>query len=144
MLLTKCSLPRGVDEASLWLFIRGCLGLMVWRENLHVSRLPRGNNLLGNESWGKSPRWPRHYSRKQATPMQTVKPTLFVKDVQRLVFSARPRRALRGLAIVTSRCSISTDDIQDRRSAWIASCTRRWGTDLASSPCSSSLPAVRR
>ena len=36
MLLTKCSRPRGVNEAFLWLFIRVCLRLMVWLENLHL------------------------------------------------------------------------------------------------------------
>lgn len=50
IVLTKCSWPRGVDEAFLWLFSRGCLGLMVWRENLHLPRLLQVNNLLGNDS----------------------------------------------------------------------------------------------
>jgi hypothetical protein len=47
--LTKCARPRGVNEAFLWLFIRGTPASMGWCENPHLPR-PRVNNLLGNDT----------------------------------------------------------------------------------------------
>ena len=46
---TRWARPLGVNEAFLWVFIRGVLKRVVWLENLHLAS-PRVNNLLGNDT----------------------------------------------------------------------------------------------
>lgn len=49
LILRQSARPLGVNEAFLWMFIRGVLKKVRWCHNRHLPS-PRVNNLLGNDT----------------------------------------------------------------------------------------------